>query len=139
MVKPPTYVLQQFIENKRKLIMGLDVRTAGWEDGDTQASMHKGRVGFLTRCREEVFKQRIVQIGWASGDLDAKSAATRLKVRTLKPRGFAITKRGSTFHGITDESAQQGESLRDAMVEFMHNKRPSKPVSGYTTWNSILA
>ena len=99
--------------------MGVDVETAGWEEGDTKASMHKGRFGFLTRCREEVFNQRIVQIGWAIGDLDAQSAATGFKERTIKPEGFAITEKATKFHGITHETAQQGVSLREAMVEFM--------------------
>ena len=116
-IRPPAYVLQKFHENK--LIMGVDVETAGWEEGDTKASMHKGRFGFLTRCREEVFNQRIVQIGWAIGDLDAQSAATGFKERTIKPEGFAITEKASKFHGITNETAQQGVSLREAMVEFM--------------------
>ena len=88
------------------------METAGWEEGDTKASMHKGRFGFLTRCREEVFNQRIVQIGWAIGDLDAQSAATGLKERTIKPEGFAITEKASKFHGTTNETTHYQQSTQ---------------------------
>ena len=36
-IKPPAYVLQKFSENK--LIVEVDVETAGWEEGDTKASI----------------------------------------------------------------------------------------------------
>ena len=102
-----------------ELVVGVDVETAGWEEGDTRSSMHKGRFGFLTRCREDVFEQRIVQIAWAIGNSDAHTAPTKYKELTIKPQGFTITDKAIKFHGITNECAQEGVSLRDALVEFM--------------------
>ena len=117
LVKPSPFVREKFGQDE--LVVGVDVETADWEEGGPKPSMHKGRFGFMTRCREDVFNQRIVQIGWAIGNSDPESAATTYKELAIKPEGFAISDKAIRFHGITNESAQKGMSLRDALVEFM--------------------
>ena len=116
-VKPPPFVRQKFGQDE--LVVGVDVETADWKEGGPKPSMHKGSFGFLTRCREDAFNERIVQIGWAIGNSDPQSAATKYKELVIKPDGFAISDKAIKFHGITNEIAQNGVSLRDALVEFM--------------------
>ena len=116
-VKPPPIVRQKFGEDE--LVVGVDVETADWKEGGPKPSMHKGAFGFLTRCREDVFNERIVQIGWAIGNSDPQSAATKYKEIVIKPDGFVISDKAIKFHGITNERAQKGVSLRDALTEFM--------------------
>ena len=116
-VKPPPIVRQKFGDDE--LVVGVDVETADWKEGGPKPSMHKGAFGFLTRCREDVFNERIVQIGWAIGNSDPQSAATKYKEIVIKPDGFVISDKAIKFHGITNERAQKGVSLRDALTEFM--------------------
>ena len=116
-VKPPPIVRQKFGDDE--LVVGVDVETADWKEGGPKPGMHKGAFGFLTRCREDVFNERIVQIGWAIGNSDPQSAATKYKEIVIKPDGFVISDKAIKFHGITNERAQKGVSLRDALTEFM--------------------
>ena len=58
-------------------------------------------------------------MAWAIGNSDAQTAPIKYKELTIKPQGFTITDKAVKFHGITNECAKEGVSLRDALVEFM--------------------
>ena len=70
-VPPSDDILQKL--GQHTLVAGVDIETADWVDGSTGSSMHQGQFSFLTRCRSEVFNQRIVQIGWAIGDASPRA------------------------------------------------------------------
>ena len=115
-VVPPDDVMRML--GQHTLIAGVDIETADWEPGST--SLHRGQFGFLNLCRPEVFEQRIVQIGWAVGDLNPSSPLREYKEIIIRPTGFKIAEKAAAWHGVTHERALiEGIPLRDALSEFM--------------------
>ena len=67
-----------------------------------------------------MYEQRIVQIGWAVGDLNPCSALQEYKEIIVRPSGFKIAEKASRLHGVTHERATtEGQPLREALLEFM--------------------
>ena len=120
-VPPSDDILQKL--GQHTVVAGVDIETADWVDGSTRSSMHQGQFGFLTRCRSEVFNQRIVQIGWAIGDASLANRPTECRELTIKPDGFRIAEKATKLHGITNDHAMQGVPLREALLEFMDAMR----------------
>ena len=121
LVPPADDILQKL--GQHTLVAGVDIETADWVDGLTTGSMHRGQFDFLTRCRPEVFNQRIVQIGWAIGDTSLANRPTDCRELTIKPDGFLIAEKATKQHGITNRFALEGVPLREALLEFMDAMR----------------
>ena len=61
---------------------------------------------------------RIVQIGWAVGNVGAPIPQTSSRI--VKPHDFFITQEGTRIHGISQERAEEsGEALEDVLTDFM--------------------
>ena len=98
-------------------VIGFDIETHGWDDGDKQ---NKGRMvmDWYTTCSEDLLNYaRIVQLGWAFGACGCEPV---VKQRTVKPSGFEIQSKATRVHGITQSAAtQNGADLKDVLTEFM--------------------
>ena len=125
---PPTpEVLHKL--GKHQIVVGVDIETADWETGST--SLHKGAFGFFNLCRPEVFVQRVVQLGWAIGDLDESSALHEYKEITIRPSGFEISTKAANLHGVTQSHALEvGVPLREALIEFMEAMQRANAAGG---------
>jgi hypothetical protein len=64
---------------------------------------------------------RIVETAWAMGATYASTAPV-VKSYLVKPDGFEISKKATTFHNISHETAcQEGVPLRDVLCLFMED------------------
>ena len=116
-VRPSNDVLRKL--GNLQVVAGVDIETDDWEEVSTGGSMHRGQYGFLTRCRPDVFEQRIVQIGWAIGDVALASPLGKCRELTIKPESFKISEKATKLHGITNQDALNCISLQEALVEFI--------------------
>ena len=100
------------------LAIGVDIETADWTV--RKHPLQKGQFGFYTMCGEEVFDQRIVQIGWSIQDVANKYATEEDGELIVQPDGFEIAPKAAKFHGVTDERARkEGLPLATVMERFM--------------------
>ena len=83
-------------------IVWVDIETADWVDRKRSAT-RKAQFGFYFFCHDDDFNQRIVQIGWAAGEARDGAPLQTYKETVVRPEGFAISKKTSAKHSISQE------------------------------------
>lgn len=119
----PNHLSKALLSRMRKTytIMAIDIETHDWLP-DTDVRMYVGPLSCeTTLSQENVAYQRIIQIGWAIGDIRER---VEVKRYTIRPNGFAISTKATNVHGITTEHATaHGHSLDQVLAEFMADAR----------------
>ena len=110
------------------LLIGVDIETHDWSTGrSTNVRGSIGQFGHYNLCTPcDIEEPRIVQIGWAiRGSGDRKTVVTE---RLVRPDGFRVSAKATSFHGITHAcAADEGVPLPHALAELM---RDALEVSG---------
>ncbi len=119
-IVPPSNMLVRRLGSPEVLI-GFDIETHNWLDDE----MDRGRIGkfgWYTLKEERVLEfARIVQLGWVIGRPDIDAPVTK-KVALVKPDGFEIAGKATTFHKISHSTAaREGRHLADVLREFMED------------------
>ena len=110
------------------LLIGVDIETHDWSARpSTNVRGSIGQFGHYNLCTPcDIEEPRIVQIGWAvRGSGDRETVVTE---RLVRPDGFRVSEKATSFHGITHAcAAEEGVSLPHALAELM---RDALEVSG---------
>ena len=115
-VPPPEAVLRKL--GGATIVVGVDIETADWVD--RKKSTSKGQFGFFNFCHPDHLMQKIVQIGWAMGEVSEGAPLLEYQELLVQPEGFVIAERATALHGITQEAAlSRGRPLRDVLCDFM--------------------
>ena len=113
---PPEIVLRKL--GMAQLVIGIDLETRDFIKRSNPRAI--GHFGHMCRLHGHDLKQKIVQIGWASGDVLQHSPLRDASSRLVKPLGFSISDRATKHHGITNELASAaGVELRSALETLM--------------------
>ena len=100
------------------IVVGVDIETADWVD--KKQPITKEPNGFFHFCHPENASQKIVQIGWALGEVREEAPLMECGEHLVRPEGFAVSDKALAFHGITQKMAlARGRPLRDVLTDFM--------------------
>ena len=91
--------------------------THDWRE-DHSNQHHIGQFGFHSRIDDaEIRFQRIVQLGYAIGPVDAEVTTKKFYVT---PEGFEVSAKATKLHGISQETLMAaGKPLEEVLREFM--------------------
>ena len=118
--KPPAHILHKL--GSANLVIGIDIETHNFVKRRNTRKV--GQFGHVCRLHDDDLKQRIVQIGWAIGDVLPNSYPRRSGSLIVKPRDFAISLQATEHHGITNELAlREGVELRHALEVLLGEVR----------------
>ena len=77
-----------------------------------------GHHGFPTRVSQSTMESlRIIQIGWALGDIHSDTPTT--SSRYVTPENFEVTAEGAAKHGVTQAFVEHGLPLGSILKEFV--------------------
>ena len=115
-VPPPDLVVQKL--GSAKVVVGVDIETADWVD--KKQSMTQDSNGFFHFCHPDNVAQKIVQIGWAMGEVREEASLIESGEHLVRPEGFIVAEKATKLHGITQETAlAEGRPLREVLTDFM--------------------
>ena len=101
-----------------ELFVGIDVETNQRVSGHTKG-WRVGQFGFQTKASDDILQQlRIVEIGWAVGDMESNSAV--VKSYLIRPDGFSISDEATNIHNISHAAAAaDGIPLQRTLGEML--------------------
>ena len=83
--------------------------------------MANGQFGFRCFCNPADLNFRMVQLGWAIGEV-GDIEPTEVKEHLVQPDGYCISARATEHHGISQERAEkQGLPITFVLDEFMRD------------------